>query len=65
MAKTINPQIDIFTDPKTAERAFIKSEVPCHLLESTFAGKPVWFIDRSKEAVKDWPQRYKLILEKY
>lgn len=64
MAKTINPQMDFFLNPKTAERAFIKSKVPCHLLQSSFVGKPTWFIDRSKKALEDWPQHYKLVSEK-
>jgi hypothetical protein len=60
MAKTINSQIDIFSTFKQAEAAFNKSKVPCMLLEA----RTGWFIDRSKEAILDWPKNYKLIAEK-
>ena len=61
--KTINPQIDIFNDYVKASRAFEKSNVPCDLLESNTMGKS-YFIDRSKEALKEWPKHYKLIATK-
>ena len=64
MAKTINPQIDIFEKETSAVRAFNKSTVPCQLLSSLFAGKTVWFLDRSKQAILDWPEHYKLVSEK-
>lgn len=62
--RTINPQIDIFESYEKAMKAFNKSTVPCQLLESSFGRIPTWFVDRSKEAIKEWPQHYKLISEK-
>lgn len=61
--KTINAQIDIFTDLVKAIKAFDKSAVPCDLLEASTMGKS-YFIDRSKSALKDWPKHYKLISTK-
>jgi len=61
MAKTVNSNIDIFTSLKSAERAFIKSDVPCQLLKSTYGA---YFLDRSKTAIVDWPKQYVLISEK-
>lgn len=64
MAKTINPDIDIFEKLSTAKAAFEKSKVPCQLLEAMTLGKATYFLDRSKEAIKEWPSLYKLIDEK-
>jgi hypothetical protein len=62
--KTINPNIDIFNDYVKAAQAFEKSKVPCQLLEAEFGKLKNYFIDRSKQALKDWPNHYKLISEK-
>lgn len=62
--KTINSQIDLFENFERALRAFNKSTVPCHLLEAKVGKMVLWYIDRSKEAQKCWPNSYKLIAEK-
>jgi hypothetical protein len=61
--KTINENIDIFRSETAAFKAFNSSKVPCQLLKSTFLGTN-YFIDRSKTAIKDWPNKYRLIDEK-
>ena len=58
--RTINQDMDIFTSLKKAEKAFINSPLPRMLLESKFG----WFLDRSKQAIVDWPKQYKLLAEK-
>lgn len=62
--KTINENIDIFEKLETARRAFNKSKVPCQLLETFTMGRAVWFLDRSKQAIIDWPKHYILLDEK-
>jgi len=62
--KTINSQIDIFNSLESAERAFQRSTVPCQMLYFKFGRSNTWFVDRSKEAIKDWPQNYTLQKEK-
>jgi hypothetical protein len=62
--KTINKDMDIFTDLAKALRAFEKSKVECQLLESSFGGKAIWFVDRAKQAIIDWPKHYKIVAEK-
>ena len=62
MAKTINPDIDIFETEISAKKAFNKTTVPCHLLY--VESMKNYFIDRSKTALTDWPKHYKLISEK-
>ena len=64
MAKTLNPEIDIFGNYPTALKAFEKSTVSCHLLEATVGGKVTYFLDRRKTALQEWPNLYKLISEK-
>ena len=59
--KTINANIDIFNTEDSAIRAFNKAKVKCQLLKSTLGH---YFIDRSFEALKDWPTKYKLLNEK-
>lgn len=63
MAKTINKDIDIFTNEKSARNAFNKETKPCHLLLSKRYNS--YFIDRSKTALKEWPNLYELIDEKF
>ena len=62
--KTINPDIDIFNDLEKSIKAFEKSKVPCQLLEADFGRLKNYFVDRSKQAIIDWPKRYRLISEK-
>ena len=62
MAKTANPQIDIFDSPEKAQKAFNNSKVPCQLLYSNRYS--AYFIDRSKKAIIDWPFHYELLKEK-
>jgi len=65
MAKTINPQIDVYNNFDAAMKAFNKSKVGCHLLKTTVPGmKTSYFIDRSKQAIIDWPQHYALMFNK-
>jgi hypothetical protein len=59
--KTINQDIDIFTNLKKAEKAFTNSPVPCMLLKSTYGD---YFLDRSKQAIVDWPRLYTKLAEK-
>ncbi len=61
MAKTLNKDIDIFNTLRAAQKAFDASKVPCQLLHSTYND---YFIDRSKTAIHEWPQLYKLIKDK-
>lgn len=62
--KTINSKIDYFTSRKEAVAAFDKVESG-HLLEWRSAnGAPAFFVDKSKKALSDWPNRYTLIKEK-
>jgi hypothetical protein len=60
MAKTINKEIDIFTNYVKAKKAFDNSPVPCDFLSANGD----YFIDRSKTAIKEWPALYKKIDEK-
>ena len=62
--KTINPDIDIFNNLEKALKSFEKCETPCQLLEAKMGKKTDYFLDRSKEAIKEWPNLYKLISEK-
>jgi hypothetical protein len=62
MAKTINPDIDIFDNEAAAKKAFQKSKVSCHLLY--VESQKDYFIDRSRTALNEWPNLYKLIEEK-
>lgn len=62
--KTINPNIDIFNDIEKAKKAFEKSKVPCQLLEAKTGIFVSYFIDRSKQAIIDWSNRYVLLAEK-
>ena len=62
--KTINPDIDIFNNLEKALKSFEKCETPCQLLEAKMGKKTDYFLDRSKEAIKEWPNLYKLIAEK-
>lgn len=62
--QTVNPNIDIFKTLESARRAFNRSKVACQLLESQFAGQGIWFVDRSKEAIIEWPKHYILLDEK-
>lgn len=63
MAKTINKDINIYKSETVARQAFNNSKVPCQLLKSTFLGTD-YFIDRSKTAVKEWPNHYRVLAEK-
>lgn len=66
MAKTVNKDIDIFFSLTSAERAFDKSNLSCQLIRTTNK-TPFnydYFIDRSKTAIKEWPNLYTLIKEK-
>jgi hypothetical protein len=58
--KTINKNIDLFTNEKEALDSYNKRETPCQLLYS----KGYWFIDTTKTAKIQWPRKYKLIAEK-
>ena len=62
MAKTINSEIDIFETLKSAQTAFDKSKVPCMLLEAP--RYKAWFVDKSKQAIIDWPTKYVKLAEK-
>lgn len=64
MAKTINPQINIFGKQIQAEKEFIKTNKPCQMLESQIGKVKMYFIDYSKEAIIDWPTKYTLLKEK-
>jgi hypothetical protein len=56
--------IDIFNNLEKALKSFEKCETPCQLLEAKMGKKTDYFLDRSKEAIKEWPNLYKLISEK-
>ena len=62
MARTINRQIDIFETLKSAQSAFDKCKVPCMLIEAP--SYKSWFVDKSKQAIIDWPDKYVKINEK-
>ena len=63
--KTINPNIDMFDNLEKAKKSFEKSKVPCQLLEAkTFGRFTTYFIDRSKQAIIDWSNKYVLLAEK-
>lgn len=62
MAKTANPQIDIFSTLEKAQSAFDKCSVPCDLLYSK--GYKSWYLDRAKDAIKEWPSLYTLVASK-
>lgn len=62
--KTINENIEIFTNLKKAQNYFEKAVFPCHLLESFSLGRAVWFVDKSKEAISHYPKHYILLNEK-
>jgi hypothetical protein len=64
MARTINPQIEIFTNLTKATNYFKKQADPCQLLESMVFGKATWFVDKSKQAIVEWPKHYTLLAEK-
>jgi hypothetical protein len=57
--KTINNQITIHNTLQSAERAYNKAN-SAHLLLAI----GVYFVDRSKSAIIEWPKKYKLIKEK-
>ena len=58
--KTINKDIDIFNTLDKAVNAFGKCKVPCMLLKAD----NMWYLDRSKQAIVNWPALYELIKEK-
>ena len=62
--KTINENIQIFTNLIKANNYFVKCDCPCHLLEATSLGRPTYFVDKSKTAILDWPKHYILLDEK-
>lgn len=57
MAKTINKDIDIYNSLTAAKKAFDKSTVSCDLLKTSTD----YYIDRSKTALKAWPNLYTLV----
>lgn len=59
--KTINDQMSIHYTLKSAKAAFSKCKEPCMLLSSKYG---TYFVDRSKQAIVDWPKLYTLIIEK-
>lgn len=61
MAKTVNPQIDIFANIETARKAFDKVQ-SAHLLKTKNGFD--YFVDKSKTALSEWPNLYILIDEK-
>jgi hypothetical protein len=62
--KTINENIQIFNSLNKAQKYFNQCATPCHLLESFSLGRAVWFVDKSKSAIIDWPKHYILLNEK-
>jgi hypothetical protein len=62
--KTINENIQIFTNLSKAQNYFEKCDSPCHLLEALSLGRATWFVDKSKTAIIDWPRHYILLNEK-
>jgi hypothetical protein len=64
MARTINPQIEIFNNVVKATKYFDNQTEPCQLLESIVFGKATWFVDKSKQAIVEWPKHYTIINEK-
>ena len=61
--KTANKGIDIYYNIGEAEKAFEKEEY-CDFLKYTRIPKEVYYIYRSKEAIKQWPRHYKLLKSK-
>lgn len=64
MAKTMNKDIDIFATLRRAMGAFNRSEVPCQLLRAYMGIHKNYYVDKSKTAIKEWPNLYTLIKEK-
>lgn len=63
--KTANKDIDIYYDDLSkAERAFEKEEKADLLRYKRNPFRKIFFIDRSKEAIKQWPQYYELLKTK-
>ena len=62
--RTINPEIEIFETLTSAKRYFNKQNAPCMLLESKFGKANAWFVDKSKQAIVEWPKHYILLNEK-
>jgi len=60
--KTINPDIQIFNSEVAARRYFTKI-TSGHLLKTRNDSRygMHWFVDRSKEAVREWPNHYTLM----
>jgi hypothetical protein len=61
--KTINENIQIFTNFSKAQKYFEKC-ASCQLLESFTFGKTIWFVDISKEAIVHYPNHYVILNEK-
>ena len=59
--KTINSEIDIFNTLEKAEKAFNKVESADLLYASS---SKMWYVDVSKDAIKQWPKLYTLISTK-
>jgi len=68
MAKTANPNIQIFNNFNHAKRHFDKTQSPCELLECIRGiAKGDFFTDQSKRgetAFESWPEHYKLVESK-
>ena len=64
MAKTVNPDMDIFDTLAQAQRKFDKEPAPVALIQA----REGFFIDRKgtgpDSAIEAWPKRYTLIDEK-
>lgn len=56
--KTINKDIDIFNTEKSALKAFNKLNHADLLYSPQIR---MYYVDKTKTAIKDWPQHYKLI----
>ena len=59
--RTINKDIDVFETLAEAEKAFEKIDSG-HLLLAEGIG--LYYVDKSKQAVKHWPRHYKIYKEK-
>lgn len=63
--KTLNSQIDIFKTEAQARKKFSSLAVPCQVLVAYKGTKhETFFVDKSKQAIKDWKNLYELICEK-
>jgi hypothetical protein len=61
--KTINPDIEIFTNLESALKVYNKKQ-SAHLLQGKGIYSKDYFVDTKKDAILEWPDHYIMVKAK-